>query len=134
MSDQRPLQGLRTLVLEDEYFVADDLKQILRRQGADIVKLSGSVEDALASLRAESFDFALVDINIHGEMTFEVADALLERGLPFAFVTGYNRVVIPLRFEDVPNWGKPYDDRQIVDGIRGLQVARTGRSQSSDEH
>lgn len=121
MPDQPPLEGLRTLVLEDEYFVAADLKRILQEVGAHPVVLSGSIDDALANLRAASFDFALLDINIRGEMAFLVADESRRRKVPFAFVSGYRGSAIPPRFAGVPNWGKPYDDRQIVVGIQALR-------------
>ncbi len=47
MADSRRLDGLRVLVVEDEYFVAADLKRIIREQGAERVTLSGSIKDAL---------------------------------------------------------------------------------------
>ena len=120
MPEQQCLKGLRALIIEDEYFVADDLRKILKKQGADLVKLSGTVEDAIRNIREDGFEFALVDINIRGEMTFALADEFRRRNVPFAFVSGYERRFNPRRFEDVPNWGKPYDHRQIVTGIQSL--------------
>lgn len=108
-------------MLEDEYFVAADLKRILQEVGAHPVVLSGSIDDALANLRAAAFDFALLDINIRGEMAFLVADESRRRKVPFGFVSGYCGAAIPPRFAGVPNWGKPYDDRQIVVGIQALR-------------
>ncbi len=120
MADHLSLTGLRALVVEDEYFVAADLKRILKQQGAELVMLSGSVDDAMAKFKDDEFDFGLLNINIRGKMTFLVADEFRRRSVPFAFVSGYDKNKIPPRFEAVPNWGKPYDDRQIVDGIRKL--------------
>ena len=120
MTDYLPLSGLRALVVEDEYFVAADIKRILKAQGAKVVMLSGSVDDAMDKLKDNGFEFGLLNINIRGEMTFLVADELHRRSVPFAFVSGYDKDKIPSRFEAIPNWGKPYDDRQIVDGIRKL--------------
>ena len=120
MPDQRCLKGLRALIFEDEYFVDDDLKRILKQQGADLVKLSGTVEDAIRTIREGDFDVALVDINIRGEMTFALADEVRRRNVSFAFVSGYERSLIPRRFDDVPNWGKPYDHREVVSGIQSL--------------
>lgn len=120
MVDQQSLKGLRALVIEDEYFIADDLKGVLKRHGAHLVRLSGSIEHAMDQGESTVFDFALIDINIRGETTFALADMLRRRNVSFAFVSGYGRSVIPRRFDDVPNWGKPYDDRQIVAGIQAL--------------
>ena len=120
MTNERPLKGLRALIVEDEYFIADDLKRLLTRHGADLVKLSGSVSDALDQIQKDGFDFALIDINIRGEMAFTIADHLLEEGVPFAFVSGYERSAIPTRFNVVPNWGKPYMDHVVITGIQAL--------------
>ena len=46
---------------------------------------------ALALARSESFDAALLDVNLDGEMSWEIADVLKERGIPFAFSTGYDQ-------------------------------------------
>lgn len=115
-----PLDGLRALVIEDDYFIASDLRSILKVQGADVVRLSGTITDALAEIRHDGFEFALLDINMRGEFAFLVADEFCRLDIPFAFVSGYDRTHIPPRFSAIPNWGKPYDDRQIVDGIRRL--------------
>ena len=120
MSDRLPLKGLRALIVEDEYFIAADLKHILKRHGADPVRMSGSIEDAARQVQADGFEFALLDINIQGEMTFLVADMFRQKGVPFAFVSGYDNGVIPKRFGEVPNWRKPYDEMTIVDGIQSL--------------
>lgn len=130
MSDQKPLRNLRALVMEDEYFVADDLRQVLLRRGADVVQLCGSVQEAIAHIGTEYFNFALLDINMRGEMNFRVADECLQRRVPFAFVSGYDKTFIPPRFHDVPNWGKPYDERQIVAYIEVCWRAEVKNQQS----
>lgn len=117
MADQKLLKDLRALVVEDEYFVADDLRQILLRRGADVVTLCCSVQDAMSHVRTAGFDFVLLDIDLKGELNFGIADECQRRRVPFAFVSGYGRTFIPPRFDDVPNWGKPYDEQQIVGHI-----------------
>lgn len=120
MAAHAELTGLHALVVEDEYFVADDLKQILKQHGAELVQLSGDVADAFVQLRDGKFEFVLLNLNMHGEMAVSFADELLRRHLPFAFVSGYDRSKIPQRFAAVLNWGKPYDDRHIVADIQRL--------------
>ena len=120
MSDRLPLEGLRVLIVEDEFFIAVDLKQILKQNGADPVKMSGSIEDAMLQIKADGFEFALLDINIRGDMTFVVADMFRRKEVPFAFVSGFDRTSIPARFAKFPNWGKPYNEREIIDGIKSL--------------
>ena len=117
MVSDRSLAGLRALVVEDEYFIADDLKRILRSRGADLVILSGSVDDAFRRIGDGGFEVALLDLNVRGEMTFPVADELVRRSIPFAFVSGYAKSAAPARFARVPLWGKPYDEQRLVDEL-----------------
>lgn len=134
MPEPHPPKAFRALVVEDDYFIADDLKQLLLCQGADLVALSGSTDDAMTRTRTDAFEFALIDINIQGTMTFSVADEFLRQRVPFAFVSGYDRASIPSRFDGIPNWGKPYDPRQIIDNIRALQLSRPAGAPSIDKN
>ena len=65
-------------------------------------------------LAVDSFDAAVLDVNLSGESSFTVADELVERGLPFVFATGYGEsVILPDRFRAVPVVSKPYDNAAL---------------------
>ena len=49
----------------------------------------------VCSFAKRDFDAVLLDVNLGGEYNPETADLLLEMGVPFAFVTGYDYVVEP---------------------------------------
>ncbi len=113
--DMADLHGTRILVAEDEYLLADDLRGALVDAGAEVLGPVPSVEQAAGLLGAESvIDFALLDVNLRGEMVFEIADALKERGIPFAFVTGYDRSAIPERYADVRIFDKPLRPEHVA--------------------
>jgi hypothetical protein len=77
-----------------------------------------TVETALALLRSTyPIDFALVDINLRGVMAVDVADALMTRGTPFAFTTGYTTSIIPERYANVALLLKPYDGPRTPTGF-----------------
>jgi CheY-like chemotaxis protein len=120
------LKGVLVLVVEDEYLIADDLRKALTDAGAEIIGPVPAVGDAIEALRkAERIDAAVLDINLRGEMIFPVADALLERGIPFVFATGYDRSSLPERFADFPRIEKPLHAEKLILILRGL-VNRTG--------
>ena len=99
----------RVLIVEDEYFIADDLAQALEQQGVEVLGPEGDAGEALALIAREHVDRAVLDINLHGEMVFEVARELRSRGIPFVFATGYAANVVPHGLADVPRWEKPFD-------------------------
>lgn len=117
------LAGCNILIVEDEYYLADDARTVLLDKGADVLGPVATVEDAKRRIDAEpTIDAVLLDINLRGELAFDVADALKRRGIPFLFVTGYDRAAIPDRFGDAPTLRKPIDPRDLVRLIGDLTI------------
>jgi CheY-like chemotaxis protein len=105
-----PLSGRRVLVIEDEYFLADDIARALTALGARIVGPFGDLKEATDVLdRDVVIDVAVVDVNLRTEMVFPLARALRARNVPFVFTTGYDSGAIETEFQDVRLWGKPLD-------------------------
>lgn len=121
MPDRSPdLTGCRVLVLEDEYYLADDLEAALSSAGAEIVGPISEVSEALEQVDKNDFDVAIIDINLGGESAFTVADQLQRQSIPFVFATGYDARDIPASFRDVTRWGKPYNLRELVADVARL--------------
>lgn len=125
----RRLSGMRVLVVEDEYYIADDLRRSLSHAGANIIGPVGSVSQAEAAIEKGDFDCALLDLNLHGEDAAGVADQLKVMGIPFAIATGYGSSAVPQRHNDVPRLEKPFDATQVVDLLAGWE-----RSRAADPH
>ncbi len=108
------LAGRHVLVVEDEYFIADDIASALRAAGAEIAGPVSTSDEALALLNILSLDLAILDINLRGDISFVIADALAERHIPFVFATGYDNRTIPERHAQRPRWQKPFDTEELV--------------------
>ena len=102
----QPLLGCRVLVVEDEYFLADDLRSELEAIGANVIGPVGDLGDARACVERDGFDVAVIDINLRGEAAYALADKLARQRIPFLFTTGYGAEVIPPRFENIIRWEK----------------------------
>ena len=112
--------GCRVLVVEDEYFIADDLAKAVARHGADVVGPVPRLQEALALVEGpRPPDLAVLDISLGGESTYPVAAALRRRGTPFVFVTGYDHDSLPAEFSDVTCWEKPVEPDELVRSLLG---------------
>lgn len=106
--------GKRVLIVEDQLLIAMDLERILEDWGAEILATSTSPSEALAVLRRERPDVAVLDVNLGDTTSEPVAAALSSAGVPFIFATGYgDGSAIPEGYESVPVVRKPYDAQSI---------------------
>ena len=114
--DPARLRGRHLLVVEDEYMIAMDIAHTLEELGAEVVGPAGSVADALLLVQDEDsrIDAAVLDINLRDERVFPVAEALIARGVPFVFATGYDASVIPSAYAAAPRCEKPVNKTSLV--------------------
>jgi CheY-like chemotaxis protein len=83
------LPGSRILVVEDEFLISLLIEDILQEHGCDVVGPAATVEHAMRLTGDSGFDAALLDVNLGDETVYPVADALVEAGVPFVFVTAF---------------------------------------------
>ncbi|HYD36910.1 MAG TPA: response regulator [Allosphingosinicella sp.] len=111
---------LRILVVEDEMLVAMTIEDMLLELGHDVAGLASRLGPALALAREGQFDAAMLDVNLAGEPSYEVADLLAERGIPFLFATGYGRQGIDQRYRDLPILQKPFLAGELGSALKEL--------------
>jgi len=99
----------RLLLVEDEALVGMMMKDALVELGFSVIGPFSRIADAMQSARKESFQAAILDINVQGEMIYDLADAIAARDIPFVFVTGYGAEAVEDRFSTVPVLQKPVD-------------------------
>ncbi|WP_244530409.1 response regulator [Rhizobium sp. NFR07] len=107
------------LIVEDEYFLADETRRKLERLGATVVGPAGSVEDALRLIASSKIDGAILDVHLGDEFVFPVAEELDGADIPFVFATGYNPSVIPARFSGYALCEKPTELGKIAAALFG---------------
>jgi DNA-binding response OmpR family regulator len=122
------LADMRILIVEDEYFLADELARALEERGAHVVGPVGSLREAEALVAQNRPDCAILDINLRGDMAFPLADRLEAEGIPFIVASGYAGAAIPERFNAAPRLEKPFSPGDVIAAIPNLM---DGRSQVS---
>jgi len=127
-AQRQPLDGLRILIVEDEYTVAADMTWWLEDSGAEVVGPAPTIEDALTLIQAHGsrLDRAILDVNLRGEKVFPVADALIKLSVPFVFSTGYEGAVLPQTYVDVKRLTKPLDPVALLAAM-ARTTAKEGR-------
>ncbi len=109
------LSGRRILVVEDEALVAMLVEDALTDAGCEVVGPVATVADALALLETEGAPAAAVlDLNLAGETSLPVADALAKCGVPFVVATGYGAAGLPPEHKNAPVLAKPYDPAELT--------------------
>lgn len=114
-----PLRGVRLLVVEDDVLVYMLLEDMLAELGCELVP-AAHAKEAMALAAGETLDAALLDINLRGETSYAVADELAQRGIPFAFVTGYGSTAVSEDYRDRPLLQKPMRESDLLRVISGM--------------
>ena len=123
------IRGKRILVVEDDVLIGLDVKEQLQRRGAKVTGPAGTLADALAAAARHQFDAAVLDVNLGREAVYPLADLLSDKGVPFAFLTGYGtRTALPERFQGRPNLQKPVSSTEVVAHV-GRMIARAADRQ-----
>jgi CheY-like chemotaxis protein len=115
----RTLDGARVLLLEDEFLIALDAEQILHELGVQQVETAATLTEAEQRAREGHFDVAVLDVNVNGQMSFELAGSLRARGVAVVFATGYE-----LKDRGLPDIdpvlcvSKPYTGERLSQALR----------------
>jgi CheY-like chemotaxis protein len=122
LSTDAELAGRRVLVIEDESFVLMLLEDTLAEIGCEVAGTASRVSEALDKVHSLSFDVAILDVNLNGSQTLEVAARLTQAGVPFVFATGYGAAGLLSHFEGVPILQKPFQQSDLEHALRAALV------------
>ena len=120
---ENPVSIKRVLVLEDNFIIAMDAEDILKSIGIEHVEIAGTVAEAQTLIDEHFFDFALLDVNLGSQTSFDFAAILIERGVAFGFVSGYgDDFVFPPALRDISRITKPFNETSVA-GLLGAAFA-----------
>ncbi|UWR23315.1 HWE histidine kinase domain-containing protein [Sulfitobacter sp. S190] len=109
------------LLVEDNVVLAMDMVETLTHLGTSNVETASTVEAGMKLAKKGGFDFAVLDMNLRGVVSFSIAEHLIEAGVPFIFVTGYgSSIELPETLRQVPILTKPVDEGTLSRCIEKL--------------
>jgi len=115
--------GVRVLIIEDETLIALLLEDMLTDLGCTILGSASTVEAAIDMLERTPPGLAVLDINLGGEKSYAVAEALAKRGVPFVFSTGYADGRLEAPWQDRPVLQKPFGQEQLAEAVQAALKA-----------
>ena len=117
--------GISVLLVEDEYLIALDADQILRSFGVANVEIAAGWTQAAQQAKEGAFDLAVLDVNLNGRLSYDIAEILKERGIPFVFASGYElQGQVPAGLKGVACVTKPYTTERLRDAAATALTAR----------
>ena len=91
--------------------------------GYTVAAEAAHLDEALEATRSADFDLAILDVNLDGQPISAVVDALVARGTPFVFATGYGERGLPEPYRGRPILKKPFQ----IEGLKQmLETALVG--------
>ena len=125
------MSDIRVLIVEDDPFIAMDIESAVAEQLGSRAELI--VVESLTQARrvsASKLSCALLDIDVVGGKTFDVAASLLENETPFAFVSGSTPADVPEDLRTVRFLRKPFSTHEIArfvsDAVAASKTASGG--------
>jgi CheY-like chemotaxis protein len=117
------LSGRRILVVEDEILVLIMIEDMLADLGCKSVTSAATIDKALALMNAQVFDAAMLDVNLNGDDSHPVAEALSACGVPFIYSTGNTGPSLRDGCSDRPVLKKPFKFEELVAIFSRLKLA-----------
>jgi DNA-binding NtrC family response regulator len=106
------------LIVEDDPIIALDFEDTILGFGVKTLRTAGNVAMALDMIAVRVPEFALLDVGLVREQSFEIAEKLSELNIPFAFVTGYGADRVPPSFADRPRLPKPCSSEALLNVLK----------------
>lgn len=115
------IAGKRVLIVEDEVFVALDLQARIEDAGGIVVGPVTTLHDALLIATHADVDVAIMDVELHGEISFPAADILVGKGTPFLWHSGFAGAERFARdYPDAPVIEKPSEPEKVLEMVTTL--------------
>jgi DNA-binding LytR/AlgR family response regulator len=112
------MKTLNILIVEDEMLVALYLEEMIATIVPAVIMVEWSVAEAKKAL--DDLDFAFLDVDVTNGKTYELAQILERKHVPYAFVSGSRKDELPPELRNAPFISKPFHQAQIEDALQAV--------------
>jgi DNA-binding response OmpR family regulator len=113
--------GALILIVEDEWMIASLIEEFVVKAGYRVVGPAAYLSEAVELASREPIAAALLDIELSGgEQAYPVAEALMARDIPFAFISSQPRQEIDPAYRALPHIGKPFRPEGLLSMLSDL--------------
>lgn len=128
----------RIMIVEDEWIIANDIKNCLIDLGYMVTSISATGQEAVERAAADQPDLILMDIMLKGEMNgIEAAREIRKKQrTPVIYLTAYDNQYLVEQAKQTENYGyllKPFKDRELHIAI-DLAIHRAAKDAESDRN
>jgi DNA-binding LytR/AlgR family response regulator len=109
--------GPTILIVEDEPMIGRELLTIISERGGKPLGPYSSIGTVRTAIANVHIDGAILDLDLNGDMNFELADLLTDARIPFVIYTGVDSLLLPRRHSVVPCLQKPFTGSDVVDRV-----------------
>jgi CheY-like chemotaxis protein len=124
MTPDPTLVGRRVLIVEDDFLIAASLSNLLEEHGCIVSGPVFTVKEAVEVMDREAVDGAILDYKVQDGLALAVAERLRQQGIPFVFVTGYQREHLPAELRTAPYLAKPVLPDVLIEVIARVWPSR----------
>jgi DNA-binding response OmpR family regulator len=110
---------LHILIVESEMSLAMDLEMMIEKIASATFVTEASVGAAKKVLH-EDLDFAFLDVDVTKGKTFEIAEILARKHVPYAFISASRQDQLPLELRRAPFIPKPFYAAQIKSVLQAI--------------
>ncbi len=130
------LIDLKIMIVEDEFIIALDIKDIVKGFGYNVVAVATSGNDAVEKANLNKPELVLMDIMLKGKIDgVEAADIIRQKfDIPIIFVSSFSDEESIDRASKVSDYGylvKPFDKDQLKDVIESALKKHEEKNYSS---
>jgi AmiR/NasT family two-component response regulator len=110
----KALKGMRVLVGEDNFLVAEGIRYSIEEAGGTVIATQGNAVLLERVAKSVAADCAVLDVELASGTCVETAGTLTARHVPFVIVTGYDRSWLPNEIRDAPYLSKPFEHEALI--------------------